>query len=135
LQPLSITLIAAWLRFKKFIKKLTPESKINNLKIKLMINVHFQSVNYKADKKLKDFAKKRIEKLSLFYNQIIEVYVFTKVENNSDGINKWTELKIGIPGDDIVVKKISKSFEESINSAADSAERILKRRKEKERIS
>lgn len=100
-----------------------------------MINVHFQSVNYKADKKLKDFAKKRIEKLSLFYNQIIEVYVFTKVENNSDGINKWTELKIGIPGDDIVVKKISKSFEESINSSADSAERILKRRKEKERIS
>ena len=100
-----------------------------------MINVHFQSVNYKADKKLKEFAKKRIEKLSLFYNQIIEVYVFTKVENSSDGINKWTELKIGIPGDDIVVKKISKSFEESINSAADSAERILKRRKEKERIS
>ena len=99
-----------------------------------MINVHFQSVNYKADKKLKEFAKKRIEKLSLFYNQIIEVYVFTKVENNSDGTNKWTELKIGIPGDDIVVKKISKSFEESINSAADSAERILKRRKEKERI-
>ncbi|MDG2234715.1 MAG: HPF/RaiA family ribosome-associated protein [Flavobacteriaceae bacterium] len=98
------------------------------------MNVHFQSVNYKADKKLKDFAKKRIEKLSLFYNQIIEVYVFTKVENSSDGINKWTELKIGIPGDDIVVKKISKSFEESINSAADSAERILKRRKEKERI-
>ena len=65
--------------------------------------MHFQSVNYKADKKLKDFAKKRIEKLSLFYNQIIEVFVFTKVENNSDGINKWTELKIGIPGDDIVV--------------------------------
>ena len=96
--------------------------------------MHFQSVNYKADKKLKDFAKKRIEKLSLFYNQIIEVFVFKKVENNSDGINKWTELKIGIPGDDIVVKKISKSFEESINSAADSAERILKRRKEKERI-
>jgi len=29
-----------------------------------MINMHFQSVNYKADKKLKDFAKKRIEKLS-----------------------------------------------------------------------
>ena len=90
-----------------------------------MINVHFQSVNYKADKKLKDFAKKRIEKLSLFYNQINEVYVFTKVENNSDGINKWTELKIGIPKDDIVVKKISKSFEESINSAADRGERIL----------
>jgi|TARA_X000000950_G_scaffold275218_1_gene361306 putative sigma-54 modulation protein len=96
--------------------------------------MHFRAVNYKADIKLKEFAKKRIEKLSLFHNQIIEVFVFTKVENSSDGVNKWAELKIGVPGDDIVVKKITKSFEESINSAAESAERILKRRKEKERI-
>ena len=99
-----------------------------------MVTMHFRAVNYKADIKLKEFAKKRIEKLSLFHNQIIEVYVFTKVENSSDGVNKWAELKIGVPGDDIVVKKITKSFEESINSAAESAERILKRRKEKERI-
>ena len=99
-----------------------------------MSTMHFRAVNYKADAKLKDFAKKRIEKLSLFHSQIIEVYVFTKVENSSDGVNKWAELKIGIPGDDIIVKKISKSFEESIHTAAESAERILKRRKEKERI-
>jgi putative sigma-54 modulation protein len=99
-----------------------------------MVTMHFRAVNYKADIKLKEFAKKRIEKLSLFHNQIIEFFVFTKVENSSDGVNKWAELKIGVPGDDIVVKKITKSFEESINSAAESAERILKRRKEKERI-
>ena len=99
-----------------------------------MVTMHFRAVNYKADIKLKEFTKKRIEKLSLFHNQIIEVFVFTKVENSSDGVNKWAELKIGVPGDDIVVKKITKSFEESINSAAESAERILKRRKEKERI-
>jgi putative sigma-54 modulation protein len=99
-----------------------------------MVTMHFRAVNYKADIKLKEFAKKRIEKLSLFHNQIIEVFVFTKVENSSDGVNKWAELKIGVPGDDIVVKKNTKSFEESINSAAESAERILKRRKEKERI-
>ena len=116
-----------------FIKKHIPENEKNNLNKLIMINMHFRSVNFKADKKLKEFAKKRIKKLSLFYNQILEVFVFTKVENNSDGINKWAELKIGIPGDDIVVKKISKSFEESINLASESAERILKRRKEKER--
>ena len=46
-----------------------------------MINMHFRSVNFKADKKLKEFAKKRIDKLSLFYNQILEVFVFTKVSH------------------------------------------------------
>tara|TARA_A100001011_G_scaffold400582_1_gene516470 strand:- start:124 stop:417 length:294 start_codon:yes stop_codon:yes gene_type:complete len=96
--------------------------------------MNFRSINYKADIKLKAFAKTRIEKLSLFYNKIIDVFIFTKVENTSNGINKWAELKIIIPGDDIIVKKISKSFEESINLAAESAERILIRRKEKERI-
>ena len=96
--------------------------------------MYFRSVNYKADLKLKYFAKKRIDKLSIFYSRIIDVFIFTKVENSSNGLNKWAELKITIPGDNIIVKKISKSFEESINSAAQSAERILKRRKGKKRI-
>ena len=96
-----------------------------------MITTHFRAVNYTADAKLKEFAKQRIEKLSLFYNPIIEVFVFTKVENNSDGINKWAELKIAIPGDDIIVKKQCRTFEEAIHTAAQTAERILKSRKEK----
>tara|TARA_A100001011_G_C13668118_1_gene578480 strand:- start:134 stop:385 length:252 start_codon:yes stop_codon:yes gene_type:complete len=83
---------------------------------------------------LVEFTQKRIEKISQFYDQIVDVYVFTKVENTSDKINKFAELKIGIPGDDVIVKKIAKTFEEAINNAADSAERILKRRKEKQRL-
>lgn len=97
------------------------------------MNINFQSVNYTADVKLIEFAEKRIQKISQFYVNIVDVYVYTKVENTSDRINKLVELKIGIPGDYVVVKKKAKSFEEAINSAADSAERVLKRRKEKQR--
>ena len=96
-----------------------------------MSNVHFRAVNYKADVSLKEFAEQRLEKLNVFYNQIIEIHCFTKVENTSDRVNKWAELKIEVPGENVVVKKMCKTFEESIDSAADSAERILKRRKEK----
>ena len=64
----------------------------------------------------------------------MDVFVYTKVENASDRINKFAELKIGIPGEDVIVKKKAKSFEEAINLCADSAERILKRRKEKQRL-
>lgn len=98
------------------------------------MHVNFQSVNFNADIKLVEFAKKRMEKISQFYDQIVDVYVFTKVENSSDRINKFAELKIGIPGDDVIVKKTAKTFEEAINNAADSAERVLKRRKEKQRL-
>lgn len=99
-----------------------------------MLTIHFQALNFKANVKLKEYAKKRIQKLLLFNKQIIEVFIFTKLENNSDRNNKWAEIKIEIPGHDIIVKKISKSFEESINKVAESAERILKRRREKERV-
>jgi putative sigma-54 modulation protein len=98
-----------------------------------MVTMHFRAVNFRAGERLKEFTKKRIEKLSLFHKQILEVFVFTKVENNSDGFNKWAELKIEIPGDYVVVKKISRSFEESIKNAAETAVRILKKRKGKER--
>ena len=98
------------------------------------MNVNFQSVNYTADTKLVEFTQKRIDKIAQFYDQIVDVYVFTKVENSSDRINKFAELKIGIPGDDVIVKKTAKTFEEAINNAADSAERVLKRRKEKQRL-
>jgi putative sigma-54 modulation protein len=99
------------------------------------MNINFQSVNYNADNKLIEFAEKRIKKISQFYLNIIDVFVYTKVENTNDRINKLAELKIGIPGDDVVVKKIAKSFEEAINLAADSAERILKKHKERQRLS
>ena len=98
------------------------------------MNINFQSVNYNADSKLIEFAEKRIKKISQFYLNIIDVFVYTKVENTNDRINKLAELKIGIPGDDVVVKKIAKSFEEAINLAADSAERILKKHKERQRL-
>lgn len=93
--------------------------------------VNFRALNYTADAKLIEFATKRLEKLTQFYDRIIDIQIFTKVENTSDRTNKMAELKIGIPGEDVIVKKIAKSFEEAITIAADSAERVIKRRKEK----
>ena len=98
------------------------------------MNVNFQSVNYTADTKLVEFTQKRVKKITQYYDQIVDVFVYTKVENSSNKINKFAELRIGIPGDDVIVKKTAKSFEEAINQAADSAERVLKRRKEKQRL-
>ena len=98
------------------------------------MNVNFQSVNYTADIKLVEFTQKRVNKITQFYDQIVDVFVYTKLVNTSNKINKFAELKIGIPGDDVIVKKIARSFEEAINDAADSAQRVLKKRKEKQRL-
>ena len=95
------------------------------------MNIIFQSINYKADSKLKDFAKKKINKMNLFYKKITNVFVSTKVENSSSRLNKHAELKIGIPGSSIIVKKTSTSFEQAIKIAVVSVKRIIKKKKEK----
>ena len=61
--------------------------------------------------------------------------MFFKLENSSDKENKITEIKINIPGNELVVKKQFKSFEEGISTGVESLKRRLKKSKEKLRDS
>ncbi|AXT19407.1 ribosome-associated translation inhibitor RaiA [Flavobacteriaceae bacterium AU392] len=95
------------------------------------MKVNTQSVNFNADQKLIDFIQKRMNKLDQYYDKVIKSDVFLKVENTSDKENKIFEAKISVPGDSFIVKKQCKSFEEGTDSAVNSLERQLKKRKEK----
>lgn len=95
------------------------------------MKVNMQSVNFNADKKLIDFIQKRMDKLDLFYDKVIQSDVYLKVENTSDKQNKIFEARVTVPGDSFVVKKQCKTFEEGTDMAVSSLERQLKKRKEK----
>lgn len=95
------------------------------------MKVNTQSVNFNADQKLIDFIQKRMDKLDLFYDKIIQSDVYLKVENISEKENKIFEATVSIPGDTLVVKKQCKTFEEGVDIAVSSLERQLKKRKEK----
>ena len=71
-----------------------------------------------------------MSKLATFYDKIIECQVFLKVENISAKENKTAEVKLVVPGDDIVVKKTSASFEESLDLCSDTAKKLLIKKKE-----
>jgi len=97
------------------------------------MNTKVHAVNFTVDKKLVVFIEERVSKLEKFYDRIISSDVFLKVEHTSEKENKMVEMKIHVPGDDIMVKKQCKSFEEGVELAAESAERWLMKRKEKVR--
>jgi putative sigma-54 modulation protein len=99
------------------------------------MKVNTQSVNFNADVKLIEFIQKRLDKLDLFYDKIIDSDVYLKVENTSAKENKIVEIKVHVPKDTFVVKKQCKSFEEAIDSACDSLERKLVKKKQKPRVS
>jgi putative sigma-54 modulation protein len=95
----------------------------------MKVNVH--AVNFTVDRKLVDFIQERMEKLEKYYDKIVSCDVFLKVEKTSDKENKFVEVKVHVPGDDLMVKKQCKTFEEAVELSAESLERLLVKRKEK----
>ena len=99
------------------------------------MKVYTQSVNFNADKDLVTFVNEKVSTLSKFHDKIVDAEVFLKVQKTSDKENKITEVKINIPGKELIVKRETKTFEEGVNSAVDNLKRQLKRSKEKLRDS
>lgn len=97
------------------------------------MNVYVQSVNFTADKKLIVFVEDKVGTMQKFHDKVIDCEVFLKVLQTSEKENKLCELKINIPGHELMVKKEAKSFEEAAVNSIDSMVRQLKKIKQKER--
>ncbi|MEQ9262641.1 MAG: ribosome-associated translation inhibitor RaiA [Owenweeksia sp.] len=95
------------------------------------MKVRIQSVNFSADQKLITFIEKRLTKLEQFYDRIVDSEVYLKVDNNHTKQNKITEIRLNIPGNDLIVKKQCKSFEEATDLSAEALRRQLRKHKEK----
>jgi len=97
------------------------------------MKVNMQSVNFTVDRKLVDFIQRKMDKLETYYDRVIDADVYLKVENTSAKENKIAEVRVNIPGDDLMVKKQCRSFEEAIDEATSTLQRALLKRKEKVR--
>ncbi len=95
------------------------------------MNVNISSLHFKADSKLEAFIKEKINKLSSFFDGVIESDVTLKLEQASNNENKIAEIKVMIPGNDLFAKKQAKTFEEAIDNAVDALRKQLIKRKEK----
>ncbi len=93
------------------------------------MDIQIQSIHFKADRKLKDFIVKKIEKLSTFYDGIIDAQVYLKVENTSLKENKIVEIKVNAKHNSFIKTEIAQSFEAATDAAVDALKVQVKRRK------
>ncbi len=98
------------------------------------MKVNVQTPNFTAKDELLIFMEKRLSKLEQFYDRIICADVFLKVLQTSEKENKSVEILLSIPGDDIMVKKEGKTFEEALDGNIKTLERQLKKRKQKQKV-
>ena len=97
------------------------------------MKVSVQTPNFAAKQDLLVFVEKKLSKLEQFYDRIIFADVFMKLLPSSEKENKSVEILLSIPGDDIMVKKEAKTFEQAVDENVKTLERQLKKRKQKEK--
>ena len=93
--------------------------------------IRVQSVNFNASSDLIEFVQKKMDKLDQFFDHIVDGDVHLKLDNNHEKENKIAELKVNVPGTDLIVKKQSASFEEAIDFGTEALRKQLSKRKEK----
>lgn len=95
------------------------------------MNVVTHAVHFDADQKLINFVEKKLSKLTLFFDRIIDVDVFLKLENSGQVRDKIAEIKLNVPGGVLVVKEMGQTFEAAVDKAVDILKRQLVKHKER----
>lgn len=96
------------------------------------MKINFHAVSFKADQKLLDFTKSKVEKLEQYLDKITGVEVFFKLVNTQGEENKEVEIKLDVPGHDLFAKKHAKTFEEAADMAVEALKNQIRKVKGKE---
>ncbi|MBO7522964.1 MAG: ribosome-associated translation inhibitor RaiA [Bacteroidales bacterium] len=97
------------------------------------MNIKIHSLRFDADKKLIDFVTQKVEKLSLFADDIVVAEVSLKLDNDQERENKISEIKVEMPGGSLFAKKQCKTFEEATDEAVDALKKQITKYKDKKR--
>lgn len=95
------------------------------------MKVKIQTVHFDADSRLEEFIHERVDKLISRYKTVIRADVVLRLEKSESQDNKVAEIKLEVPGNNLFVKKQSKSFEDAADSAVEVLHRQLEKIKDK----
>ena len=95
------------------------------------MNVVIHPVHFDASTQLIEFINKKLAKLEIFFDRIIETEVFLKLESKQNVKDKIVEIKIKVLGKTLFVTKTAKTFEQSTYLALQTLSEQLKKQKAK----
>ena len=96
------------------------------------MNVKIHSVKFDADRKLLGFIEEKVNKLDLFYDNILGAEVFLRLDKDSqERENKIVEIKLDVVKNPLFSKKQCKTFEEATDQTVDALRKQLLKHKNK----
>ena len=94
----------------------------------MKIQVH--SIHFNADVKLIDFIQKKVDKLEVLYDRLVDGEVFLRL--NNEGVeNKTVEIKLNVPGNQLFATEKARSFEAATDLATEALSMQLRKFKTK----
>jgi len=93
------------------------------------MDIKVQAVHFSADKKLVEYINEKVNKLELFFDNIVSTEVFLRIDKSSDKENKISEVKIHVPGKELFAKKQCKTFEEGVTLAVEALRKQVEKTK------
>jgi putative sigma-54 modulation protein len=97
------------------------------------MKVKIHSLHFDADKKLTAFIEEKVQKLTQFFDSIIESEVTLRLDKSSEADNKLVEIKLMIPGNDLFARKQCRTFEEATDLCCEALRKQVSKHKEKAR--
>ena len=93
------------------------------------MEIKIKSLKFDADQKLVAFVEKKVSKLERFYEGVDTVDVILSLLPEPE--NKNARIQIHVPGQELIIERNAKTFEEAVTEAADAMKEKLVRVKEK----
>lgn len=95
------------------------------------MEIRIQSIHFDASHQLKELIEKKMNKLTLFCDEILAAEVTLKVVKPETNKNKEVGIKLVISGNDLFANKVNDSFEAALDEASEALQKQLLRYKEK----
>ena len=95
------------------------------------MTTNIQSIGFTASEELTAFVHEKTAKLSLHFENIISVEVCLSTDKSTTKENKVCDIRLVIPGNDLLASAQCKTFEEAIAIASDAVIKQIEKHKTK----
>jgi len=93
------------------------------------MEIRVQSLKFDADQKLLAYVDKKVSKLAKFFDGVDVTDVTLSLLQEPD--NKSVKIQTHIPGEELIIERNAKTFEEAVTDAVDAMKEKIVRIKEK----
>ncbi len=93
--------------------------------------IKIKTLGFSAKQELTDFVNDKVVKLSQFYDKIISSEVCLCAEKSDTKENKLCDIRLIIPGNDLLASSQCKTFEEAIAQSVDVLVKQIEKKKSK----